>query len=284
MHHTYGMDIRSWLNNAAVQLEAAGISSARLDAEVLLAYTLKKPRSWLIAHQMDALDEKITSQVNSYLERRKKREPIAYITGSKEFYGREFAVTPDVLIPRPESETIVDLVKDLIQKVYPSQSLRLLDVGTGTGCLGISCKLGCPQLYVTVSDISLAALQIARKNAYRLQAKPIRYVQSDLLEHWLHHKSPKPFDIVIANLPYVDQNWQRSPETDYEPTLALFSDNGGLELIKKCIRQAAKITSVEGFLLLEADPCQHAEIISYAAQHGFTAHNKIDYCVALRRV
>ena len=126
--------------------------------------------------------------------------------------------------------------------------------------------------------------RLARKNARTLGAKPLRYVQSDLLTHWLSHDHPKQFDMIVANLPYVNPSWQRSPETDHEPALALFADDDGLSLIKKCIRQSRKILSDDGYLLLEADPCQHEAIVTYGKDNGFRMIKARDYAVVLQRV
>jgi release factor glutamine methyltransferase len=300
------MTISQWINQSTSILTRAGITSARLDAELMLAYQLEQSRTWLIAHQNDNIDDlNVLENASKLLEERLNRIPLAYITNHKEFYNRSFFVDTSVLIPRPESETIIDLVKELLtaseedvaagqpsamgvkphkvtSKDAVGNSLRVIDVGTGSGCLGITAKLEFPQLSVTLSDISKEALAVAHKNAKALGAKPIRYVQSDLLDHWLSHKNPQKFDVIIANLPYVDRNWERSPETDHEPALALFADDHGMELIKKCIQQASIMTSVNGYLVLEADPEQHQEIIQHAAsvfKHVVTK----DYVVLLQR-
>ncbi len=303
------MTISEWITAGSSQLANAGVISNRLDAELLLAYELDQSRTWLIAHQNDNIDDlNELENASKLLEKRLNRVPLAYITKYKEFYNRSFFVNTSVLIPRPESEMIIELLKDLVvvseEDVAPSQpsatsakprkvaseenatkSLpnRLIDLGTGSGCLGISAKLEFPHLSVTLSDISEDALSVARKNAKALGAKPIRYVQSDLFEHWLSHKSPQKFDIIIANLPYVDRDWERSPETDHEPDLALFADDHGLELIKKCMQQASILISVDGYLLLEADPEQHQEIIDFGSNIGFTHIITNEYIIALKR-
>lgn len=302
------MTISEWITTSSARLATASVSTSRLDAELLLAYELAQSRTWLIAHQNDNVtDPKVLENASKLLEKRLQRIPLAYITNRKEFYNRSFFVNESVLIPRPESEMIIELLKDLVvvseEDVAPSQpsatsakprkvaseenatkSLpnRLIDLGTGSGCLGISAKLEFPHLSVTLSDISEDALTVARKNAKALGAKPIRYVQSDLFEHWLSHKSPQKFDIIIANLPYVDRDWERSPETDHEPALALFAQDHGLALIKKCMRQASILTSVDGYLLLEADPEQHDEIILYA-EGDFRHVETRDYVVVLQK-
>lgn len=300
--------INLWLASATDTLTSAGISTGRLDAELLLAHELGVNRTWLIAHQNDNItDSKVLDSASKMLEKRSKRVPLAYLTNHKEFYNRSFYVDESVLIPRPESEMIIDLLKELLvnfeedvaagqpstmgaqshradsEKVSNSSfKYRLVDIGTGSGSLGITAKLEIPALLVTLSDISPDALAVAHRNAELLNADIEDFVQSDLLAHWADQQIPL-FDIIIANLPYVDTSWERSPETDHEPRLALFAEDGGLALIKKCVQQASILTSVNGFLLLEADPEQHAAIEAYCRHLGFYPHKVIDYIVVLQR-
>ena len=275
------MKISACIRVAADSLQVRDITTSRLDAELLLAHVLGRDRTWLVAHGDNEVSVAEQQAFEALVVRRMQREPVAYLTGHKEFYGRELTVTPDVLIPRPESETIIDIVKERVPS--PASTTRLLDVGTGSGCLGLTCKLEIPELSVTVSDISPQALNVARQNAKQLGTKPIRYITSDLLEHWLSHGKPKAFDIIIANLPYVDRVWETSPELGHEPELALYAEEQGLKLIKTLLSQAPTMIHPDGYLLLEADPCQHEEIIEHAKQYGFTAVETRDYVVVLRR-
>lgn len=271
--------IDSWLTHTTHLLKQVGVPSARLDAELLLASAHQQSRTWLIAHQNDNIDDPIVLEnASKLLAKRLKRLPLAYMTNHKEFYNRSFFVDERVLIPRPESETIIELLK----KLHLSDKTRMLDVGTGSGALGITAKLEIPALNVTVSDISETALAVARKNAKTLHATPIRFVHSDLLRHWLSHKSARKFDVIIANLPYVNPEWQQSRETSFEPPLALYAEDNGLALIKKCIQQASKMTSVGGYLLLEADPEQHQKIVTFAADN-FKHLETQDYIVVLKK-
>lgn len=187
---------------------------------------------------------------------------------TKDFYGRDFLVTKDVLIPRPETEQIVDAVLNLAGKPYlpgvrPSQrKLKdhpiILDVGTGSGCIAITLALELPEAKVYASDISEPALKIAQKNAHNLNA-PINTIISYLLE-----KVNFTPDVVVANLPYVDENWDwlDKEALSKEPSIALYAEDGGLKLIKELINQAT--TRGTEYLILEADPSQHAAIIDYA--------------------
>ena len=250
--------IRIWLRDAAEQLSEVGITSALLDAELILAHTLRKSRTWLHAHDDESIAERQIEIANARLDLRLDRTPIAYIIGHKEFYGRLFKVTPAVLIPRPESETIINLLNKYI---LPHHN-RLIDIGTGSGCLGITAKLEHPNLDVTLTDISNHALKVAKLNSSNLHAE-VKIVKSNLFD-----KAIGPFDIVIANLPYVDSSWERSPETNFEPALALFAKSNGLGLIFKMLVQLPDIIAPKGYVFIEADPCQHDAIIEYAqAQH-----------------
>lgn len=268
-----GTSITVWLRDAAEELAMTGITTALLDAEVILAHTLRKSRTYLHAHGNERLDDRRLEIANARLELRKDRVPVAYIIGHKEFYGRQFSVTPSVLIPRPESETLIDQLKLYCQDKTAPHSLTLTDVGTGSGCLGITAKLELPQVQVTLLDTSRHALKVAEQNAKNLDAE-VTLLQSDLLT-----KLAVPSDILVANLPYVDKTWERSPETNHEPAEALFAEDGGLTLIKRLISQTETMLKPGGLLLLEADPEQHVAITAYAKNHGLSAAVANGYCV-----
>lgn len=261
----------AWLRDAADQLAEAGIVTARLDAEIILAHTVRKSRTWLHAHGDEELSSRLIEIADARLDLRLDRTPIAYIIGHKEFYTRSFKVTPSVLIPRPESESIIELLK----KYVPTEAKRLIDVGTGSGCLGITAKLEFPELNVALADISRHALKVAESNAASLHAE-VTLVQSNLLA-----QTPGIFDVIIANLPYVDEGWERSPETDKEPSLALFADNGGLALIEQLLTQLPEALSPHGLVLLEADPYQHEAIITQGAKLGLKYVETEGYAIAL---
>ena len=272
--------IKDWLRSAAKELADAGISSAKLDAEIILSHTLRQNRTYLHAHDDELLSPRHREIADARLQLRLDRTPIAYIVGHKEFYGRLFRVNPSTLIPRPESETIITLVKELTAQ--PSLDLhrtpqRLVDVGTGTGCLGITAKLEVPELEVTLLDISRHALKVAETNAKSLHAN-VTLTRSDLLTGY-----PLQADYIIANLPYVDPEWDRSPETNFEPALALFAEDKGLALIDKLIEQAPSHLNTNGYLILEADPRQHKAITKTAKNHGFKIHEILDYIVVLQK-
>lgn len=188
------------------------------------------------------------------------------------FYGRDFIVTPDVLMPRPETEQIIDKVKSLaglpiLPGVKPGKNVlpknpKILDVGTGSGCIGVTIKKELKDAIVTGVDIDESALEIAGKNAQKFETDII-LKQSDLLEN-----CPEKYDIIIANLPYVDPDWDwlDKEALNKEPSLALYAEDHGLALIKRLITE---IKEKPSYLILEADPCQHQEIIDFAEKNGF---------------
>lgn len=270
--------IKDWLRNASRQLSNAGISSAQLDAEILLAYTLHENRTYLHAHPEQIIEAQQCELADTRLKLRLDRMPVAYIIGYKEFYGRRFIVTTATLIPRPESEDIITILKEILPyTTYHLPPTRLVDVGTGSGCLGITAKLEFPSLDVTLIDISPHALNIAKQNAKKLSAD-VTIIQSDLLKEY----AIQP-DIIIANLPYVDKDWERSPETDYEPDLALFADNHGRLTIERLITQANNSLGTGGYLIIESDPAQHDSLSAYAKQQSFTLTRILGYCIAFKR-
>lgn len=198
--------------------------------------------------------------------------PKAYKEGFQDFYGRNFLVTPDVLIPRPETEQIIDTVLNLAGKSYlpgvkpgPNQLPEnpiILDIGTGSGCIAITIKKELPEAEVYATDISEKALEIAQKNAQN-HGVSIPFIISHLCQKVKTNEIPTP-DIIIANLPYVDKawDWLDKEALFYEPKEALYAEDHGLKLIKELIDQAANLHVPR--LILEADPCQHEEIVNFA--------------------
>lgn len=259
------MTIEQWINQATEELQQAEIPSARLDAELILGHTLRRPRTYLHAHKDELLDDRQEDIANARIALRLDRTPVAYIIGHKEFYGRRFKTTPAALIPRPESESMVELLKSIMPTTLPliKDTKKLIDVGTGTGCLGITAKLEWPELDVTLSDISQHALRLAQQNAELLDAN-VRVHKGDLL-----HGYTMPLDIILANLPYVDRSWDVSPEVHAEPDIALYANDNGLTLINQLVAQSAHLLTPGGSLILESDERQHAQIIQEATRQGF---------------
>ena len=272
------MNISTWLKHAAEHLKNAGITSAQLDAELLLANTLRKNRTYLHAHLDEEVDPRRVDIAEARLSLRLDRVPLAYILGKKEFYGREFDVSPSVLVPRPESEEMINMLLKLAPQ--DNQPRTLIDVGTGSGCLGITAALELPDnWHIVLSDISPKALSVAEKNAKKLGAKVFTQKQSLLLGQF------EKLDCILANLPYVDKDWKNiSPELHHEPPEALYAGEGGLKLIRELIQQAPKHMTNQGLLFIEADEEQHQTIVAFGNQNGFLHLETSELIVALRFV
>ena len=272
------MNISTWLKHTAEHLKNAGITSAQLDAELLLANTLRKNRTYLHAHLDEEIDPRRVDIAEARLSLRLDRVPLAYILGEKEFYGRNFSVSPSVLVPRPESEEMINLLLRLAPQ--DDQSRTLIDIGTGSGCLGITAALELPDnWHVVLSDISPKALLVAEKNAKKLGAKIFTQKQSLLLGQF------EKLDCILANLPYVDKDWKNtSPELRHEPSEALYASEGGLKLIRELIQQAPKHMTDQGLLFIEADEEQHQMIVAFGNQNGFLHLGTSGLIVVLRLV
>lgn len=259
--------VNAWLKNAISELNNSNIKSASLDAELILASTLRKDRTYLHAHDNEAIPPRFLQIADARVALRKDHVPLAYILGSKDFYGRQFKVTPAVLVPRPESEQFIETLKDLMPKnesLFDSQ-ITLVDVGTGSGVLGITAKLEFPEINVTLLDIDRHALSIAKENATRLEAD-VRQDTSNLLGSY-YSKA----DFILANLPYVDKDWN-SPyllELGHEPEIALYANDDGLQFIKRIIIEAKHKLNKGGFLLIESDIRQQADIRRFARDNGY---------------
>ena len=260
------LSIADFLAISTKTLSEAGIASARLDSELILAHVLRRSREWLLAHDATALTQPQQQQARQLLLQRTQRQPIAYLTGRRDFYGHNFLVNEQVLVPRPESEVILAMLDELTQDNH----LRtVLDVGTGSGCLAISIKLAHPNLVVSACDISESALLVARRNAARLlpSGRQIKFYQSDLLSDL---PANSRFDLIIANLPYLSPEQDGlSPELAYEPATALYADDDGLSLIKQLITTAPAHLTPRGYLLLEMSTKQIETVASYATDYRY---------------
>ncbi len=258
------MTIKQWLHEATKILHSTDIPSARLDAELILAHTLRHPRTYLHAYPDANIDPRQAEIADARLELRRERTPLAYIIGHKEFYGRKFKTTPAALIPRPETEAFIELLAEIMPTSLPliKEKRTLVDVGTGTGAIGITAKLEWPELDVTLTDISQQALSLAKQNA-ALHGAEVAFYKGDLLRGY-----SSKIDIIVSNPPYVDKSWAVSPEAHTEPELALYASNNGLAIINTLLAQAAQLLKPHGSFLLEADERQHAAIIQQAHRQG----------------
>lgn len=251
------MKYETWLQAATQKLTDVGIDSARLDALLLLESATNYSRTHILAHPETPLQGPTLQWVDEWLERRLKREPMAYILGAKEFYGREFVVTPDILIPRPESEAFIDE----LHAISKDDPWKLLDVGTGSGILAITAKLEFPNWQVEACDISESALVVAQQNAKKLNAD-VQFFTSDLLS-----KATQNYDVIIANLPYVPDSVITSQEITKEPALALFSGTDGLAHYRRFFAKLSGTSPT--YVLSEALENQHEAINKLAKKAGY---------------
>jgi release factor glutamine methyltransferase len=259
---------------------------ARYDAETLLLHHLGKSRAWLIGHSRDHFGGCTAIGYASLIERRRHGEPIQYITGETEFYGLPFRVTPDVLIPRPETEHLVEQAIALARLGCPihaqphrawvgkyeswqNTDCRILDIGTGSGAIVVALAHNLPHASFTATDISESALSIARENAHRNgAANRIRFLQGDLLAP----VAGEQFDIVVSNPPYVpavDRESLSVEVRDYEPALALFAGGDGLDIYRRLIPAAFAALSAGGFIALEIGYGQQQALHGLLADTGF---------------
>mgnify|MGYP000905128072 FL=1 len=275
------LSIADFLAISTKTLSEAGIASARLDSELILAHILRRSREWLLAHDATALTQPQQQQARQLLLQRTQRQPIAYLTGRRDFYGHSFLVNEQVLVPRPESEVILAILDELAQDHH----LRtVLDVGTGSGCLATSIKLAHPNLTVSACDISESALLVARRNAARLlpSGQQIKFYQSDLLSDL---PVGSQFDLIIANLPYLSPGQDGlSPELAYEPATALYADDDGLSLIKQLVATAPARLTPGGHLLLEMNTKQIEAVASYATSYRYQVVKQEPFHLLMRLV
>lgn len=240
----------------------------RLDAQVLLAHVLSCPRTWVLAHPDATLTSEQQAALDVAVQRLQGGEPLPYILGHWEFYGLDFLITPDVLIPRPETELLVEVALDWLQSHSQSQ---VLDVGTGSGCIAVSLAVHCSQATITATDISSAAIKVARANALRhVLAVPIRFLQADVLN--FHSSIPNlqslTFNLITANLPYIPTDTLRNLDVyGKEPTLALDGGSDGLNLVHRLLESAPSFLTKPGLILLEIEARQGKSASFLAYQH-----------------
>ena len=241
-----------------------GTAEARLEAQVLLGQALGRSRAWLIAHGGDPLDPEQTAAFADLFERRWSGEPIAYILGEREFYSLDFKVTPAVLIPRPETELLVELA---LARIPADGPCRVLDLGTGSGAVAVTLALHRPRADVTAVDRSAAALAVAKENAQRLKAGNLRLIQSD----WYSACAGETFELIVSNPPYIPVADPHLAQGDlrFEPAAALASGADGLDDIRTIVQGAAAHLKPGGWLLFEHGYDQAAACRELLVQAGF---------------
>lgn len=238
-------DIQSVLTSSASTLLSIS-DSADLDVEVLLCHVLEKNRSYLRAWPEKILNKTQLGQFKQLLKLRQLGQPIAYITGTREFWSRDFYVDANVLIPRPDTETLIELCLQLIQH---KPDAKLIDLGTGSGIIAITLAAECPRLKVTAVDNSTAALNIAQKNALLNHTPDIRFVHSN----WLAQLADESFDFIVSNPPYIatDDPHLNQGDVRFEPDCALTADQQGLQDIMHICKQSQRYLNKGGYLIFE---------------------------------
>jgi release factor glutamine methyltransferase len=257
------MTTADWLFEAMRKLGNAGVDSPRRDAFVFIEDVLKKDRAWVNAHGEHELNNQQIKALDALIERRMKREPLAYVRGKGWFYGRFFDVTPDVMIPRPESESFINLLKQIIE-----DGPTIIDVGTGSGCLAITAKLELPKAEIIAIDLSQKALKIAKQNAKNHHAD-IQFHHGSLLEPLLSSTFHLPPSILMTNLPYVPEGLITSPEITHEPSNALFSGKDGLDHYRALWQQITELKNKPHYILTESLESQHKALIKLAQKSGY---------------
>lgn len=246
--------LREALNSAIDQLTAAHVGSPRMNAEMLMMFTLERDRAYLFAHPERELSAEERVRYNDAIAQRSSGIPAQYITGHQEFWGIDLIVSPAVLIPRPETEHVIETVLPLIEKgriSSPGSRLKIIDVGTGSGCIALALAKDLPTAEIHATDISASALEIARANAARHGLDShVQFHESDLLAGF----APSSFDLVVSNPPYVGESEQDQVQLEvrkFEPRNAVFAGPTGMEIIERLIPEAKAVLRPGGRLVFE---------------------------------
>jgi release factor glutamine methyltransferase len=273
---TNGATIAETLKTASEHLRAAAVPNDLLDAQTLLAEALGKDRTYLIINFKERLSGDVLSKFRAMIERRAAGEPLQYITGHQEFFGLEFEVTPDVLIPRPETELIVEETIHLIQQNNTAHPV-IVDVGAGSGCIAVTLARELGRARVIASDISLAALRVARRNADRNGVGGrIEFVATDLLDAFADCGFA---DFILCNPPYVSEREMPTLQRevrDWEPRVALTDFNDGLGLYRRLLKDAPSRLRPGGYLICEMGYTQSEAISAMVERTAWTEERLLD--------
>ena len=245
--------------------------SPRLDAEILLCRTIDMPRSYLFAHPEDELDELTLARFEEVLQRRESGVPMAYIIGIREFWSREFAVSPATLVPRPETEMLVNLA---VCEIPRDEEWRVLDLGTGSGAIAVSIACERPLSAVTAVDISEEALIVARENARALAPGNVEC----LAGNWTEPVAERTFNLVVSNPPYVRAADEALLQLQHEPQSALVAGDDGLDAIRVLAADCRNILVAGGLLAIEHGFGQADDVAALLDEHGWTdiqCHNDL---------
>jgi release factor glutamine methyltransferase len=251
--------------------------SARLDAELLIARAIDMPRSYLFAHPEDVLDEAAAERLERTIERRLAGEPIAYISGIKEFWSLELMVSPATLVPRPETELLVDLA---LREIPRKGEWKILDLGTGSGAIALAIASERPLCQITAVDVSADALAVAAQNARNLNIPNVEFLEGN----WVEPVMDRRFDMVVSNPPYVREGDPSLDSLGSEPESALVPGPGGLEAIETIARECAAIIEPEGHVLIEHGSDQKDGVAELLSSYGWTSIRCYDDFAGLPRV
>lgn len=258
--------IRSALHQAQAQLNNSpqlDAIDARFESQLLLQHLLNANRAWLIAHENDVLTADVQARFDQLVNRRADGEPIAYILGNREFYGLNLTVSPATLIPRPDTEVLVDAA---LNKIPANTPLQILDLGTGTGAIALAIAQQRPQVQVTAVDASKAALEVAINNSKQLHIPNIHF----LLSNWFNNLNDTLFDVIVSNPPYIEDTDAHLNQGDlrFEPSSALASGADGLDDIRRIIDGCLIHLKPQGWLMLEHGYNQAPAVADLMAQTG----------------
>lgn len=239
--------------------------SPALDASVLLAHIIQRPRTWVLAHTGLALSSEEQEQLEISLKRLEAGEPFPYVIGHWEFFGLDLEITPDVLIPRPETELLVEKAIAWLQGSPERRTVA--DVGTGSGAIAIAIAMNVGDANILATDISFAALKVAQRNARKFNLVNVDFVQCDLLPHHVDPLATQShFDLICANLPYIPtQTLQNLPIFNREPTLALDGGADGLDLVRRLLKIAPEWLAPDGLILLEIEATRGMQALTLAS-------------------
>jgi len=259
------MSVNDWLITSTKELQEAGIATARLDCLVLLEDALGVDRASILANLDAKLPQKTEVDLNTKIVQRVRHIPLAYIRGKVEFYGREFVINKHVLVPRPETEMMIDELKAALQKGAPHTECVIVDVGTGSGAIAVTAKLEFPKSHVIATDIAPKVTKIARQNAKKHDVN-IEFTQGDLLAPL---PAAKPPTVILANLPYVPDRYSINKAAEHEPKHAIFGGKDGLNLYRRFWEQIARLCRKPFLVLTESLPMQHNGMLDLARQANF---------------
>lgn len=254
-------------------------SSAFFEVNLLLQHVLGVNRAWLISHENDVLSVEKETEFTALFSQRLAGEPIAYIVGQREFYGLNLKVTPDTLIPRPDTETLVEAA---LERIPQNRLLTVLDLGTGSGAIALAIAKNRPQAQVTAVDASSSALSIAQENANQLQISNVQFLHSN----WFESLAGKIFDMIVSNPPYIASADPHLSQGDlrFEPASALASGEDGLNDIRLIVQQAAQYLNPNGWLMFEHGYNQAAEVAKLLEEAEFIAIQHVQDLAGISRV